>query len=87
MATVVALNSNQLGIGMAFVVGALFVRESDDVMVYFRFMAFISILAFIGTVVQVCSLVFDHLYIFFCRSCKYAINTFALTQQHNMNIQ
>ena len=87
MATVVALNSNQLGIGMAFVVGALFVRESDDVDVYFRFMAFISILAFIGTVVQVCSLVFDHLYIFFCCSCKYVFNTFALTQQHNMNIQ
>uniref|UniRef100_A0A7S4RSP2 Major facilitator superfamily (MFS) profile domain-containing protein n=1 Tax=Ditylum brightwellii TaxID=49249 RepID=A0A7S4RSP2_9STRA len=52
MATGVALNSNQLGIGCAFVFGTLLVETSDDIPSYFGLMSLISTIAFIGSALQ-----------------------------------
>lgn len=52
MATGVALNANQLGIGCAFVFGTLLVAESDDIPPYFGLLSMISTLAFLGTLFQ-----------------------------------
>ena len=54
MATGVALNSNQLGIGFAFVFGTLLVGDSDDIIPYFELLSLISTLVFVG-----CALQFD----------------------------
>lgn len=51
-ATGVALNSNQLGIGAAFLVGALGVNSSDDIPAYFGFLTTLSTLVFIGCFFQ-----------------------------------
>ena len=42
MATGVALNANQLGIGFAFIFGTLLVAESDDIPGYFGLLSIIS---------------------------------------------
>lgn len=52
LATGVALNSNQLGIGCAFVFGTLLVKTSDDIPGYFGLLSIISTLAFLGTLIQ-----------------------------------
>lgn len=52
MATGVALNANQLGIGCAFIFGTLLVAESDDIPGYFGLLSVISTLAFLGTLFQ-----------------------------------
>ena len=52
MATGVALNSNQLGIGCAFAFGTLLVSSSDDIVPYFGLLSTIATLAFIGTLLQ-----------------------------------
>ena len=52
LATAMALNSNQLGIGCAFVFGTIFVATSDDIPIYFGLLTFLSILAFIGCCVH-----------------------------------
>jgi hypothetical protein len=52
MATGVALNANQLGIGFAFVFGTLLVDDSDDVPGYFGLLSFLATIAFIGTLIQ-----------------------------------
>ncbi|CAB9509246.1 Major facilitator superfamily domain-containing protein 7 [Seminavis robusta] len=52
MATGVALNANQLGIGCAFVFGTLLVATSDDIPAYFGLLSIISTLAFFGTLFQ-----------------------------------
>lgn len=52
MATGVALNANQLGIGFAFIFGTLLVADSDDIVKYFGLLSIISTLAFIGTLIQ-----------------------------------
>jgi len=52
MATGVALNANQLGIGCAFVFGTLLVAESDDIPGYFSLLSIISTLCFLGTLLQ-----------------------------------
>lgn len=54
MATGIALNSNQLGIGCAFVCGTLMVASSDDIVTYFGLLSVISSLTFLG-----CLLHFD----------------------------
>lgn len=54
MATGVALNSNQLGIGFAFVFGTLLVASSDDIVPYFEGLSVIATLVFVG-----CALQFD----------------------------
>ena len=54
LATGIALNSNQLGIGCAFVCGTLMVATSDDIVNYFGLLSTISLLAFLG-----CLLHFD----------------------------
>ena len=54
MATGVALNSNQLGIGFAFVFGTLLVGNSDDIIPYFELLSLVSTLVFVG-----CALQFD----------------------------
>ena len=51
-ATGVALNSNQLGIGCAFVFGTMQVLSSDDIPQYFGLMSILSTLAFIGCFLQ-----------------------------------
>lgn len=52
IATGVALNANQLGIGCAFIFGTLLVAEVDDISQYFGFLSMISTAAFLGTLVQ-----------------------------------
>lgn len=52
MATGVALNSNQLGIGCAFVFGTMLVSTEADIIPYFGLLSLISTLAFIGTALQ-----------------------------------
>jgi MFS family permease len=52
MATGVALNANQLGIGFAFIFGTLLVESSDDIPSYFGLLSIISTIAFLGTLVQ-----------------------------------
>ena len=49
MATGVALNANQLGIGCAFVFGTLLVATSDDIPSYFGLLSMISTITFFGT--------------------------------------
>ena len=51
-ATGVALNSNQLGIGFAFVFGTLLVLTSDDIQKYFGLLSTISVFAFLGCFLQ-----------------------------------
>ena len=52
MATGVALNANQLGIGFAFIFGTLLVAESDDIPSYFGLLSIVSTVAFFGTLFQ-----------------------------------
>jgi Major Facilitator Superfamily len=52
LATGVALNSNQLGIGFAFVFGTMLVETSDDIPKYFGLLSILSTLTFLGTLVQ-----------------------------------
>jgi Major Facilitator Superfamily len=52
LATGVALNANQLGIGFAFIFGTLLVETSDDIPKYFSLLSIISTLAFLGTLIQ-----------------------------------
>ena len=52
MATGVALNANQLGIGFAFIFGTLLVANSDDIVRYFGLLSFISTVTFLGCLVQ-----------------------------------
>lgn len=52
MATGVALNANQLGIGFAFVFGTLLVAEADDIPGYFGLLSQIATIVFIGTLIQ-----------------------------------
>lgn len=52
MATGVALNANQLGIGFAFIFGTLLVADSDDIVRYFGLLSFISTITFLGCLVQ-----------------------------------
>jgi len=52
MATGVALNANQLGIGFAFIFGTLLVSESDDIPKYFGLLSIISTITFLGTLIQ-----------------------------------
>lgn len=49
LATGVALNANQLGIGFAFIFGTLLVSSSDDIVPYFGLLSIVSTLSFIGT--------------------------------------
>ena len=51
-ATGVALNSNQLGIGAAFLFGALGVNSSEDIPTYFGILTSLSTLVFIGCFFQ-----------------------------------
>ena len=48
LATGVALNSNQLGIGFAFIFGTLLVSDSDDIPKYFGLLSTISTITFLG---------------------------------------
>jgi hypothetical protein len=52
MATGVALNANQLGIGFAFIFGTLLVASKDDIPGYFGLLSIISTLTFFGTLIQ-----------------------------------
>lgn len=52
MATGVALNANQLGIGFAFIFGTLLVSDSDDIPGYFGLLSLISTITFFGTLFQ-----------------------------------
>jgi hypothetical protein len=52
MATGVALNANQLGIGCAFIFGTLLVGDSDDIVPYFGLLSLISTITFIGSLLQ-----------------------------------
>ena len=52
MATGVALNANQLGIGFAFIFGTLLVATSDDIVPYFGLLSIISTITFIGCLIQ-----------------------------------
>jgi MFS family permease len=52
LATGVALNSNQLGIGFAFIFGTMLVETSDDIPKYFGLLSILSTLTFLGTLVQ-----------------------------------
>lgn len=52
LATSIALNANQLGVGLAFVVGALCVRSPGQVADYFGLLSLLSALAFVGTALQ-----------------------------------
>eukprot|EP00559_Dactyliosolen_fragilissimus_P007780 CAMPEP_0184862402 /NCGR_PEP_ID=MMETSP0580-20130426/6869_1 /TAXON_ID=1118495 /ORGANISM="Dactyliosolen fragilissimus" /LENGTH=1717 /DNA_ID=CAMNT_0027360257 /DNA_START=401 /DNA_END=5554 /DNA_ORIENTATION=+ len=54
LATGVALNSNQLGIGCAFVFGTMLVESKDDIPAYFGLLSILSSIAFTG-----CLLHFD----------------------------
>lgn len=52
LATSIALNSNQLGVGFAFIVGALWVKTADQVATYFSLLSFFSVAAFLGCAMQ-----------------------------------
>jgi Major Facilitator Superfamily len=52
MATSVALNSNQIGIGFAFIFGTLLVASSDDIPRYFGLLSLMSTLTFLGVLLQ-----------------------------------
>ena len=52
MATGVALNANQLGIGFAFIFGTLLVATSDDISNYFGLLSILSTIVFLGTLLQ-----------------------------------
>jgi MFS family permease len=52
MATGVALNANQLGIGFAFIFGTLLVANSDDIPSYFGLLSIISTITFFGALLQ-----------------------------------
>jgi len=52
MATGVALNANQLGIGFAFVVGTLLVASKDDIIPYFGLLSSLSTIVFLGALIQ-----------------------------------
>lgn len=52
MATGVALNSNQLGIGAAFVFGTLLVATEEDIVPYFGLLSVVATITFIGTALQ-----------------------------------
>jgi hypothetical protein len=52
MATGIALNSNQLGIGFAFVFGTLLVGAKEDIIPYFGLLSTISTIVFLGTLIQ-----------------------------------
>jgi len=52
MATGVALNANQLGIGFAFIFGTLLVESADDIISYFALLSQISTLCFLGALIQ-----------------------------------
>ena len=49
LATGVALNANQLGIGFAFIFGTLLVSSSDDIVPYFGLLSIMSTVGFICT--------------------------------------
>lgn len=52
MATGVALNANQVGIGFAFIFGTLLVKDSDDIPNYFGLLSIVSTICFLGTLIQ-----------------------------------
>ena len=52
MATGVALNANQLGIGFAFIFGTILVGDSNDIFGYFGLLSLVSTVAFLGTLIQ-----------------------------------
>ena len=52
MATGVALNANQLGIGFAFIFGTLLVAKSDDISPYFGLLSTLSTITFLGCLFQ-----------------------------------
>mmetsp|Transcript_5347 Transcript_5347/g.11737 ORF Transcript_5347/g.11737 Transcript_5347/m.11737 type:complete len:840 (+) Transcript_5347:52-2571(+) len=52
MATGVALNSNQLGIGCAFVFGTMLVDTEEDIIPYFGLLSVIATITFVGTALQ-----------------------------------
>jgi hypothetical protein len=52
MATGVALNSNQLGIGFAFVFGTLLVANKNDIIPYFGLLSTLSTIVFMGALIQ-----------------------------------
>mmetsp|Transcript_10994 Transcript_10994/g.18792 ORF Transcript_10994/g.18792 Transcript_10994/m.18792 type:complete len:702 (+) Transcript_10994:35-2140(+) len=52
LATSIALNSNQIGVGCAFIVGALYVQSPSQIVNYFSLLSVFSILAFVGTALQ-----------------------------------
>lgn len=52
MATGVALNSNQLGIGCAFIFGTMLVTKEEDIVPYFKLLSLISTIAFVGVALQ-----------------------------------
>lgn len=52
LATSIALNSNQIGVGCAFIVGALWVQSPSQIVNYFSLLSLFSILAFVGTALQ-----------------------------------
>lgn len=52
MATGVALNSNQLGIGCAFVFGTMLVDTEEDIIPYFGLLSVVSTITFIGAALQ-----------------------------------
>lgn len=52
LATSIALNSNQIGVGCAFIVGALWVQSPSQIVNYFSLLSVFSILAFVGTALQ-----------------------------------
>lgn len=52
MATGVALNANQVGIGFAFIFGTLLVGKKDDIIPYFGLLSTLSTIVFMGALVQ-----------------------------------
>jgi len=52
MATGIALNANQLGIGFAFIFGTILVAKSEDIPSYFGLLSILSTITFIGTLIQ-----------------------------------
>lgn len=52
MATGVALNSNQVGIGFAFIFGTLLVGKKDDIIPYFGLLSTLSTIVFMGALIQ-----------------------------------
>ncbi|KAL7538991.1 hypothetical protein ACHAXR_008965 [Thalassiosira sp. AJA248-18] len=52
LATSIALNANQLGVGLAFIVGALYVQSPSQIANYFSLLSLFSVIAFVGTALQ-----------------------------------